>query len=139
MPIYQSIKTTEEYVTITLYIVSALKYWQILVHHLAENPTPVQIVVIKYPDCLQYIDICQLGAGRVIAPGFKSIQLWVCPYVWPQNIQNELEYQTNPKVRLTINNIKLVGLVMGWLVLEYGVDIMKFKHIGSFCDNKSAV
>ena len=46
---------------------------------------------------------------------------------------------TNPKGRLTINYPKLGGLVLGWLVLEYVLEDLKFKDIGRFYDNKSAV
>ena len=38
-----------------------------------------------------------------------------------------------------INNIALAGLVLRWLVLEYVVDDLKFKHIGSFCKNTLSV
>ena len=61
-------KTTEDYVKITPYLVVALKDWRTLVHHLAENPTPVQILVSEYTNYLQYIDSCLLEAEGVIAP-----------------------------------------------------------------------
>ena len=57
-PIYQATKTTEDYVKITPYLVAALEDWRKLVHHLAENQTPVQILVSEYPDYLHYTDGC---------------------------------------------------------------------------------
>ena len=57
----------------------------------------------------------------------------------PQEIQNEIVSHRNPKVRLTINDLELAVLVLGWLVLDYVVGGMKFKHNVSFCDIKSAV
>ena len=80
-----------------------------------------------------------MGSGGVITPGIQSIQPWVWKYAWPQNIQNELFSHTNTKGRLTINDLELAGLVLGWLVLEYVVADMRFKRIESFCDNKPAV
>ena len=77
-------KTTEEYVKITPYLVAALKDRRILVHHLADNPRPVQILVGEYPDYLQYTDSCLLEAGGAITPGTHSIQPWVWKYAWPQ-------------------------------------------------------
>ena len=44
-------------------------------------------------------------------------------------------YYTNTKGRLTINDLELAELVLEWMVLEYVVEDMKFKHIVSFCDN----
>ena len=45
------------------------------------------------------------------------------------------------KFKRTIDkkDIELAGLVLGWLVLEYVVADLKFKHIGRFCENTSAV
>ena len=107
--------------------------------HIVENPTPVQIIVSEYPYYLKYTDTYLLVAGGVIAPGLQSIQPWVWQYAWPQDIQNKLVSHTNPKGRFTINNLELAGLVLGWLVLEYVVEDLKFKHIGRFCDNTSEV
>ena len=50
LPIYLTMKMVEGDVKITPYLVAVLKGWQILVHHLAENPTPAQILVSEYPD-----------------------------------------------------------------------------------------
>ena len=55
-------KTTEDHVKITLYLVAALKYWRTLVHHLAEKPTKAQILVSEYTYYLQYTDACLVGA-----------------------------------------------------------------------------
>ena len=52
-PIYRAMKTREDYVKITPYLVAALKNWQALVHHQLDNTTPVQALVSKYPDYLQ--------------------------------------------------------------------------------------
>ena len=75
----------------------------------------------------------------MIKPVIQSIKPWVWTYAWPQDIKNELVSYTNPKGRLTINNIKLGGSVLLWMVLEYVAEDLRFKHIGSFCGNNSAV
>ena len=112
-----------------------MKDWRTLAHHLAENPTPLKILVSEYHNYLQYTYTCLLGSGGVITPGIQSIQPWVWKYAWPQNIPNGLVSHTNTKGRLTINDLELAELVLEWLVLEYLVEDMKFKHIGRFCDN----
>ena len=40
---------------------------------------------------------------------------------------------------LTINDLELLGLVLGWLMLEYVVGYLTFTLIGSFCDNIPSV
>ena len=41
--------------------------------------------------------------------------------------------------KLTINDLELAGLVLGWLVLEYVSNVLMYKHIRLFCDNTLAV
>ena len=45
----------------------------------------------------------------------------------------------NKTGKLTINDLELAGLVLGWLVLEGVCKDLVFKHIGMFCDNMSSV
>jgi len=40
---------------------------------------------------------------------------------------------------VTINNLEVVAMVLGWLVLEYLCPLLTFCHIGMFCDNTSAM
>ena len=40
---------------------------------------------------------------------------------------------------ITINDLELAAMVLGWLVLEYLCPSLAFCHIGMFCDNTSAV
>ena len=103
------------------------------------HPTPVQVLVSNYPNYIQYTDACALGAGGVITPGLDPMQYWVWQYAWPEDIQNELVTSTNRNGTITINDLELAGIVIGWLVLEYVCDDLVFKHIGMFCDNTSAV
>ena len=126
---YREMKATEDYVNITPYLIAALKDCQTLVHHLPENPKPVQLLFSEYPSYLHYTDTWQLGVGGVIVLVLHIIQPWVWKYVWPQYIINNPVTYTNPKGRLTINNIELAGLVLGWLVLEYVMEDLMFKHV----------
>ena len=58
---------------------------------------------------------------------------------WPQDIQDDMITEANQTGTLTINDLELAGLVLGWLVLENVCANLLYKHIGSFCDNTSAV
>eukprot|EP00957_Ditylum_brightwellii_P088791 6762127-Ditylum_brightwellii.AAC.1 len=40
---------------------------------------------------------------------------------------------------LTINDLELVGIVLGYLCLEHIAPSLKHKHKGLYCDNTSAV
>jgi hypothetical protein len=138
-PIHRALKNPVKPICITAALRSALLDWRTLVQHLGKNPTPVQLLVTEYPNYLQYTDACKLGAGGVITPGLEAIQFWVWQYEWPLDIQRELVAATNKGGKLTINDLELAGLVLGWLVLEHVVADLTFKHVGMFCDNTSAV
>ena len=138
-PIYRALQNTSKQIPITEQLKAALKDWRTLVQHLGAHPTPVQLLVSAYPNYIQYTDACKLGAGGVITPGLDSIEYWVWQFEWPQDIQDEMITEANPTGKLTINDLELAGLVLGWLVLENVCANLLYKHIGSFCDNTSAV
>jgi len=81
----------------------------------------------------------RIGAGGVITPGMDPFQHWVWQYEWPLGIQQELTSNKNRTGKLTINDLELAGLVLGWLDLEYVSNDLTYKHIGLFCDNTLAV
>ena len=58
---------------------------------------------------------------------------------FPQDIQDDLCTAENPDGKITMNDLELAGVVLGWLVLEKLVPNLRFKHIGMNCDNSTAV
>ena len=138
-PIHAAMRTTTKTVTLTPLIKTTLQDWRTLVNHLGKNPTPVQLLVSDYLNYIQYTDACALGAGGVITPGLDAIQYWVWQFEWPDDIKKELVTFENKTGKLTINDLELAALVLGWMVLEYVCNDLTFKHIGMFCDNTSAV
>ena len=138
-PIYRALQGTPASIQITPAIREALKDWRTFVQHLATTPTPVQLLVSNYPHILQYTDACKWGAGGVILPGTATVQPIVWQHRWPDDIISNLVTATNPTGTITINDLELAGLVLGWLVLEQSCDDLRFHHVGMFCDNTSAV
>ena len=74
-----------------------------------------------------------------MTPGMDGIPYTVWQIEWRDDIQQRLVTKENPNSDLTINNLELAGMVLGWLVLEYIWAKLNFKHIDLFCDNTSAV
>ena len=59
---------------------------------------------------------------------------------WPQDVIDDLCTSSNPKGRLTMNDLELAGVVLEWLVLECLIPDLIFKSIlGINCDNSTAV
>eukprot|EP00957_Ditylum_brightwellii_P166750 12692930-Ditylum_brightwellii.AAC.2 len=58
---------------------------------------------------------------------------------WHPEIRVQMSSPSNQTGTLYINNLKLSGLVLGWLMLEWDQGNIRTKHIGMFCDKVSAV
>ena len=138
-PIHRAMQGSKPYVRITKQLRSAILDWRPLIRDLANHPTPVRLLVSDFPQYVLYTDSCKIGAGGVVTPGLDGIPYVVWQFEWPEDIQNRLVTTENPKGDLTINDLELAGMVLGWLVLEYIWTKLSFKHIGLFCDNTSAV
>ena len=138
-PIFRALKTTTGTVRITEDLKCVLRDWRTVIQQLQTAPTPVQLLVSSYPNYIQFTDACGLGAGGIITPGLDPMQHWVWKFEWPRDIKEALVSGTNKTGTLTINDLELAGLVLGWLVLEHVCDDLRYKHVGMFCDNTSAV
>ena len=138
-PLYKALQGDPEHVVITPFLRQTLQDWKTLVRDLAAIPTPVQLLVPEYPNYLQYTDACGLGAGGIIAPGTSPCPPFVWKFEWPPDIKAALITDTNKAGNLTINDLELAGMVLGWLVMEQAFESLVYRHIGMFCDNTSAV
>ena len=138
--IYRALQTTSKQIPIKAQLKASLKDWWTLVQHLGAHPTPVQFLVSEYPNYIQYTNACKFGAGGIITPGLDSIEYWVWQFEWPKDTQDEMITKADPTGNLTINDLELTGLVLGWLVLKnVCANNLLYKQIGSFCDNPSAI
>lgn len=133
-PIHAVLHGTPSFITITQTLKQTLHDWRAVVQHLSKYPTPVQLLVPKYPNFIQYTDACVLGAGGIICPGLDNINYTCWQFEWPTHIQSLFH-----KGKLSINNLELAGMVLGWLVLEYVALSLAYKHVGLFLDNVAAV
>ena len=102
-------------------------------------PTPIKLLVPDYPSYIQYTDACGIGTGGIISSGLKPCLPIVWKFEWPENIKTALVTNTNPSGSISINDLELAGMVLGWLVMEYTIPNLAFCHIGMFCDNTSAI
>ena len=62
----------------------------------------------------------------------------VPPIVWQHEWCEEIRALFN-NGSLTINDLELAGMVLGWLVADDTFPSLEFKHIGIFADNTSAI
>mmetsp|Transcript_43339 Transcript_43339/g.44037 ORF Transcript_43339/g.44037 Transcript_43339/m.44037 type:complete len:99 (-) Transcript_43339:121-417(-) len=94
----------------------------------------MQLLVPNYLDFLQYTNACGLGCGGVLRPGLLPSPHNVWQYEWPAEIKRQFNNH-----EITIMDLELAGLVLGYLVLEITHVDLSLKHVGMFCDNKAAV
>ena len=103
------------------------------------NPVSVLQLVTDFPNFIGFSDACKLGVGGIWSPGTDT-----CPYiVWqlerPLEIQRRLVTDDNPNGDISINDLELAGIVINFIVLETIMPSLQNKHIGTYCDNTSAV
>ena len=110
-----------------------------MINHLKNHPTHVTQLVVDYPHFIGYSDACKLGAGGVWSSGTAQLAPLVWQYQWPQDVQDNLISASNPNGTVTINDLELAGIILNWLALEYSNINLHGCHIGTFCDNASAV
>mgnify|MGYP003334029408 CR=1 FL=1 len=130
-PIYHALKGTPPFITISPILKAALLDWRTIIHHFARFPTPVQLLVPQPPNFLVYTDACFLGG--ITCPGLGDLPHVVWKFRWPPSVTSQIGKT------LSINDLEMAGIVMGWLVLESIQDDLSFKHVGLFADNTSSV
>ena len=124
----------DDIVHITEHLKATLQDWRALVNSFKTTPTPIELLLADWPNYINYTDACGIGAGGVATPGLNSILHTVWQLEWPEDIKEMMR-----KHIITINDLELAAMVLGWLVLEYLCSSLEFCHIGMFCDNTSAV
>ena len=138
-PLQMALHGSPQFITITDTLKSIFTDWKYIINYMKNNLTSVQQLVPKYPSYLGYSDACKLGAGGVWCSGTEPLQPFLWQVAWPADIQEAIITDQNPNGSLTINDLELAGAVLQWLALELQNISLKFKHVGTFCDNTSAV
>ena len=138
-PLQQAMVGAPESITITPLIREALTEWRTLVKRLRDNPTCVLQLVQSDPQYISHSDAAKAGCGGV----WTSTTNEFTPIVWQipfdSSIQDSFKCEQNPNGTITINDLELLAMVFSLIVLEQVVPSLKYKHIGMFADNTSAV
>jgi len=103
----------DDIVIITDHLKAKLLDWRALVNSFKTTPTPVQLLLADWPNYINYTDSCGIGAGGVATPGINRIKNTVWQYEWPEDIKEMMR-----KHIVTMNDLELAAMVLGWLVLE---------------------
>ena len=138
-PIQTAMAGNPAFIHMTDELKQILADWRYIIHYMCKNPTSVLQLIMEYPDFVGYSDACGIGAGGVWSSGLKYLQPLMWQFEWPEDIKNALITDHNPDGYLTINDLELAGYVLNWLALECQPIPLEFHHVGSFCDNTSAV
>ena len=138
-PLQMAMLGDPEFINITTSLKSCLQDWKYIVRFMRENPTSVFQIVLEYPSYIGYSDACKLGAGGIWCSGTEALHPFLWQVGWPEDIQRQLVTDDNKNGSITINDLELAGAVLNWLALECQQLDLQYKHVGTFCDNTSAV
>ena len=135
----RSLTPNTDFIVSTHFLDSALQDWRTIIHQLKNKPTSVLQLVQDWPDYIGYCDACKKGMGGVWTPGLTSLPYtaWQAPFT--KEIQDSLVTADNPNGTISMNDLELAGIVLNLVVLENITPNLKYRHIGIFCDNMSAV
>jgi hypothetical protein len=143
-PLDQAIATAGQnnvqHVTITDNVRLCLQDWIALIHQLGQRLTHVKELVLHAATYQHFVDASEWGAGGVWFGGTKHLSPIVWFWEWPKEVQDNLVSSTNRSGLLTISDIKFMGILLHWLVLEASVDKTTLGHtsIAIWCNNLPA-
>ena len=124
------------WVTITKNIKAVFSDFRWLFQQIANSPINVAQIVASLPELHGYTDSCKLAAGGVwILPTSNNTNRYI---VWTVNFSTAItqKFDTN---EITINDLELAGVFLGWLVLEHLLPSLHHTRIGIKCDNSATV
>jgi hypothetical protein len=138
-PLQMAMLGSPEHIFMSHYLQEALKDWRLIIQYMKRQPTSVMQLVTDFPNFVGFSDACKLGAGGVWSPGTDACPYTVWQLEWPDDIQKRLVTTANPSGDISINDLELAGIIINFIVLEIITPTLKHKHVGTYCDNTSAV
>ena len=113
-----------------------LKDFQWLFCEIANQPINVTQIVPIMPRIHGYIDACKYVAGGVwiLTLNDGSLRCIFWSYTFPPEIVQLLDDRI-----ISINDLEMAGILIGWLVLEHLLPSLTFVPAGIQCDNLSSV
>jgi hypothetical protein len=129
-------KATNGWITVTTNLKCIFADFKWLFREIANTPINVAQIVPRLPETHGYTDACKYAAGGV----------WILPtqgphnrnVVWTVSFPPDIVLAFN-KGNITINDLELAGVVLGWLILEHLVPSLHHAQIGIKCDNSATV
>jgi len=116
-----------------------LHNWAALLEMVNQQPTPCMDLVPAPADYRGYCNPSRKGAGRV----WSGLERQLPPIVWsvefPQEIQEWLISQDNPKGTILNLDLEMAKLILQWLVLENFFADLAHTHVICWCDNTPTV
>jgi hypothetical protein len=138
-PLQAAMVGNPKYINVDKYLKVALEDWRTIIHFQKTHPISVKQLVANIPNIIGYGDACKQGAGGVLTPGTDPHNYIVWQVEWPTDIQQRLVTDTNPKGDISMNDLELAGIILTFLAVELTTPNIQHKHIGTYCDNTSAV
>ena len=124
------------WVTVTKNLKAIFSDFRWLFQQIANNPINVAQIVPSLPEKHGYTDSCKSAAGGIwILPTptkRNRYVLWTVDFT-PAIIQKFISH------KITINDLELAGVLLGWLVLEHLLPSLHHAKIGIKCDNSATV
>ena len=110
-----------------------------LLNESVASPTKCKELIGGWPHYIGYTDASGVGFGGIIIGEDAEVSPTVFRGQWPPDIQSELVSRTNPKGKLSINDLELAGLLLTWLIMEEVCPTLTERNVALFSDNQPSV
>ena len=132
---HSKVKVKKEIVTYT-------RNWKALIYLLRSKPSHVRELTMNKEAAFRgLVDAVKWGVEGVWFSGTKRLQPFIWFQKWPPTVTKELCTDENPKGKIIICDLELLGILIHWLALEHAVSKAELKHQSPsiWCDNLAAV
>ena len=93
------------------------------------------------PEFLFWVDASVEGVGVGLLPVKYALEPTIGRLEWPKKLRARLITPTNPGGGLYINDLKMAGKLLAWIVLEIIICTknLRYTHVDLFSNNTAAV
>ncbi len=117
----------------------AIKGMRTLLRESTTQPTRCKELVAGWPDYVGICDASSFGAGGIIIGKLSPCRPTVFRLQWPPDVTESVVSDRNRRGKLTNSDLKMVGLLLLWLMIEHVCESLTKKRVALFSDNSPTV
>ena len=111
------------------HILTSLMYCCTFLRKSTLAPTKCTGLVSVWPDFVDVKDVSRYGVGGVIIRDNEACTITVFQMEWPPDINNGINWSSNPNGNLTNSDLKFSGLLLIFMIMKKVCKFLSSKHV----------